>query len=165
MTADQWRAGPPALLGSNFALATPWYRCDSEELKMEIPEMVPSQRACLGRVGRHFALLVLLAMATPVVIARAQSTPGSFKLSDPVPDLLNGPQVTTDIATLTAGGRTVQGAAADGVSEIVIALGADSAGEQITFQVVNDLSQPSTSPAQDGALAGIGTAKFDSRIT
>lgn len=104
-------------------------------------------------------------MTMPIAIARAQSTPGSFKLSDPVPDLLNGPQVTTDIPTLTAGGPTVQGAAADGVSEIVIALGADSAGEQITFQVINDQNQPSTSPAQDGGLAGIGTTKFGSQIT
>jgi pimeloyl-ACP methyl ester carboxylesterase len=127
--------------------------------------MKPPQHGWLIRVGLDFALCALVSIAMPMRIARAQSTPGSFKLSDPVPTLLNGPQVTSDVATLTAGGRAVQGAAADGVSEIVIAVGADSAGEQITLQVINDQNQPSTSPALDGGLAGIGTATFGSRIT
>jgi pimeloyl-ACP methyl ester carboxylesterase len=124
------------------------------------------QRGWLNRVGPGFALSVLLSIAAiPMATARAQSAPGSFKLWDPVPALLNGPRVTTDIATLAAGGRTVQGAAADGVSEIVIALGADSAGERITFQVINDQNQPSTSPALDGGLAQIGSTTFGSNIT
>ena len=120
----------------------------------------------LGRASQPFALLLFGCVAMVGVSARAQSTPGSFKLSDPVPDLLNGAQVTTDVALLAAGGRAVQGAAADGVSEIVVALGVASAGEQVTFQVVNDQGQPSTLPAQDGGLAAIGTTTFNqSQIT
>jgi pimeloyl-ACP methyl ester carboxylesterase len=93
-------------------------------------------------------------------VAYAQ-TPGTYTLSDPVPTLLNGPQVTTDVATLAAGGRTVQGVAADSVSEIVIALQTASAGEQISFQVINDQGHPSTSTADDGALGAIGTTTFN----
>ena len=114
---------------------------------------------------RNFALFIFSCAALISSLARAQ-TPGTYNLSDPVPSLLSGPQVTTNVAILAAGGRSVQGVAADGVSEVVIALGTVSAGEQVSFQVINDQHNPSTSTAQDGALGAIGTTTFNqSQIT
>jgi pimeloyl-ACP methyl ester carboxylesterase len=108
--------------------------------------------------------LMGLLMMTRDRTATAQTSP--YTLSDPVPALLNGPQVTTDVTALAAGGRAVQGVAADGVAEVVIALNASASGQQITFQVINDLGHPSTSTTADGALAAIGTATFNqSRLT
>jgi class 3 adenylate cyclase len=76
----------------------------------------------LSKAYRNFVLFIFSCAVLISSIARAQ-TPGTYNLSDPVPDLLSGPQVTTNVAILAAGGRSVQGVSADGVSEVVIALG------------------------------------------
>ncbi len=86
---------------------------------------------------------------------------GTVTLSDPIPTLLDGPHVTTDVNLLAVGARPVQGVAADGVSEIVIAVSADASGQQFTFTVYNDQSVPSASTAEDGALAAVGSTNFD----
>ncbi|MGH8225282.1 MAG: esterase/lipase family protein [Gammaproteobacteria bacterium] len=91
----------------------------------------------------------------------ALAAAGTATLSDPVPVLLNGSRVTTDVTRLAVGARPVQGVAADGVSEIVVAVTADTAGQQFTFTVYNDQSAPSASTAADGALAAVGSTDFD----
>ena len=85
----------------------------------------------------------------------------SFAMVDPVPALLNGPAVTTDIATLATGGAAVSGVAAEGVAEMVLRVNASAVGENFTFSVINDQNQPSTSIDDDGALGAIGAAPID----
>lgn len=86
---------------------------------------------------------------------------GTVTLSDPVPTLLDGPHVTSNVNLLAAGARPVQGVAADGVSRIVVAVSADASGQQFNFTIYNDQSAPSTSTAEDGALAAVGSTNFD----
>jgi len=111
-----------------------------------------------------FAMIVLLAAWVPG--PSAQAAVGTVTLSDPVPKLLDGPRVTTDANRLAQGGRVVQGVAADGVSEMLIAVSAAAVGQQFTFQVYNDSNAPSASTARDGAVAAVGATQFNlSQIT
>lgn len=93
--------------------------------------------------------------------ACAFAATGNVTLSDPVPTLLDGPRVTTEVNRLAAGARPVEGVAADGTSRIVIAVGARTAGQPIHFALYNDRPAPSASTAEDGALAAVGTRDFD----
>jgi pimeloyl-ACP methyl ester carboxylesterase len=102
------------------------------------------------------ALILCVALIGWCGSARA----ASYTVSDPVPLLLEGPSVTTDVAKLAEGGRLVEGVAADGVSEVVISIGASAAGQEFTFQVLDDGGQPSTSPSEDGALGAVGDKTF-----
>jgi pimeloyl-ACP methyl ester carboxylesterase len=107
--------------------------------------------------------VVLTWVASRVV---AQAASAAYAVSDPVPSLLEGAKVTTDVAKLAEGGRAVLGVAADGVSEVVISVNAASAGQQLAFQVLNDKNQPSVSPSEDGALATVEEQTFDqSKVT
>ncbi len=100
--------------------------------------------------------MLFLALSATACIPLARAAVGSYMLSDPVPALLNGPKVTTDPNLLAQGGRAVKGVAADGVSEMVIAVSAGSVGQQFTFQVYNDQGQASSSVPQDGGLGAPG---------
>lgn len=93
--------------------------------------------------------------------SHARAAVGTVTLSDPVPTLLDGPRVTSDIERLARGARAVQGVTADGVSQIIVAVSADTAGQQFTFTVYNDQSAPSASTFEDGALAAVGSTNFD----
>ena len=95
-----------------------------------------------------------------LLMAQNGSAPPQLTLLDPVPALLNGPMVTTNVNILATKGRVVQGSSADGASEVVLRVPANAAGEQFTFTVINDQGQQSTSAAEDGALAPIGSANF-----
>lgn len=114
--------------------------------------------SCLRKIPAIALAALLLAMA-PCGMARA-ATVGTVTLSDPVPALLDGPRVTTDVNTLAVGGRAVQGVAADGVSEVVVSVAAASAGQSFTFRVYNGSGAPSSSTAEDGAVAAVGSADF-----
>ena len=86
-------------------------------------------------------------------------------LVDPVPDLLNGPAVMTDdtqsnIDTLAAGGQTVKGVAADGVTQVLIRVPGCSAGDQWSFTLYNDLGSQSGSASEDGGLGSLGATDF-----
>jgi pimeloyl-ACP methyl ester carboxylesterase len=113
---------------------------------------IPKSSAGLAR------LAVLTALLLPALLA-AQSPP-QLTLLDPVPALLSGPMVTTNVNLLATKGRAVQGSSADGASEMVLRVPANAVGEQFTFTVINDQGQQSTSAAEDGALAAIGSASF-----
>ena len=63
-------------------------------------------------------LAVLTALLLPALLA-AQSQP-QLTLLDPVPALLSGPMVTTNVNLLATKGRAVQGSSADGASEMVL---------------------------------------------
>jgi pimeloyl-ACP methyl ester carboxylesterase len=105
-------------------------------------------------------LALVMTLLLPVLLA-AQNPP-QLTLLDPVPALLSGPMVTTNVNTLATQGRVVQGSAADGASELVLRVPAAAVGEQFTFTVVNDQGQQSSSAAEDGGLAAIGSASFTS---
>ncbi len=103
-------------------------------------------------------LVVVIASLFPALLI-AQNPP-QLTLLDPVPALLSGPMVTTNVNILATKGRVVQGSSADGASEVVLRVPANAAGEQFTFTVINDQGQQSTSAAEDGALAAIGSTSF-----
>lgn len=114
-------------------------------------------------IRRRIAAAALQISCAAVLLAsqHALAAVGTVTLSDPVPTLLDGPVVTANADRLAAGGRAVEGVAADGTSEIVVAVGAASAGQAFTFTVYNDQGAPSASTAEDGALAAAGSTDFD----
>jgi pimeloyl-ACP methyl ester carboxylesterase len=113
--------------------------------------------AYLRRCGVPAAAIALSAL---LMLAARPARAGSPALFDPVPDLLSGKTVTTDTGMLATGGRAVSGVGADGVTEVLVRLPADSAGEEFTATIINDMSNPSTSTDQDGALGLPGAATF-----
>jgi hypothetical protein len=108
------------------------------------------------------ALLLFLAGTVALLFPAllAAQNPPQLTLLDPVPALLSGPIVTTNVNTLATKGRAVQGSSADGASEMVLRVPANAVGEQFTFTVINDQGWQSTSAAEDGGLAAIGSASF-----
>jgi len=108
----------------------------------------------------RLSLPALLTLLLPTFLA-AQSPP-QLTLLDPVPALLSGPMVTTNVNTLASKGRVVQGSSADGASEVVLRVPASAPGEQFTFTVINDQGVQSISAAEDGGLSPIGSASFTS---
>src|SRR5215472_5513572 len=78
-------------------------------------------------------------------LADVESSTPKTTFLDPVPNLLNGAQVTTDYETLASKGRTVSGVSADSATQMVLRITAASVGEQFTITVINDQGQQSTS--------------------
>lgn len=78
----------------------------------------------------------------------------AVSLVDPVPSLLatlfTASQGTIDTSALTSKGRIVKGVSADGVTKIVLRIGASQVGEQISF-TVND---PNSENGTLGTLSG-----------
>lgn len=74
--------------------------------------------------------------------------------------LLSGPAVTTNASLIPGNGRSVQGVAADGVTEVVVAVPANQVGDVCTLTVINDQNVPSSLPVQDGALGALGDSTF-----
>jgi len=107
-----------------------------------------------------FSKLVILIVVLCVPAWLVAQAPPQMTLLDPVPTLLSGPMVTTDPNVLASKGRRVQGAGADGATELVLRVPANSAGEQFTLTVINDQGQQSNSAAEDGGLGAIGSATF-----
>lgn len=96
------------------------------------------------------------------------ATPTSVLL-DPVPQLLapealkNGQSpITTDTDVLASKGLSVNGVAADGVTQVVVRILANSATDQFTLTLLNDQVPPvqSGSTGDDGALGQIGDTNF-----
>lgn len=116
----------------------------------------------------RYAIIVLAVTIFFALSALSQTpaTPPQVTLLDPVSQLLNGSQVTTNVNTLATKGRVVQGVGADGATEMVIRIPADGVGEAFTLTVINDSGMQSTSAAEDGGLGAIGTTTFTaSQIT
>lgn len=107
-----------------------------------------------------FAFTVLLPAASFAQAAAPSSAPPQLTLLDPVPSLLKGSAVTTNPNVLASKGRIVEGTAADSASELVLRIPANSAGEQFTITVINDLGGQSTSSSEDGGLGAVGTSTF-----
>ncbi len=124
--------------------------------------------AILKRSSLSAAVFVVLAftLLTPSTSlgqeATLPSSPPQLTLLDPVPSLLNGSAVTTNVNVLASKGRIVEGTAADAASELVLRVPANSVGEQFTITVINDQGQQSTSSIEDGGLGAIGTTSFTS---
>lgn len=74
----------------------------------------------------------------------------SLEAVDPSPDLLEFDEVSTDAETLATGGRSVDGAAADGVTRVLLRTTVPSAG-MVEFSLVD-----ATAP-EDGGLGEVGT--------
>jgi len=79
-------------------------------------------------------------------------------LIDPVvAGLLKGPAVTTNVNAIAAAVTGfVQGAAADGTTQVVLRIPATNTGQSFTITVINDQGQPSTSVPNDGGLMALG---------
>jgi len=79
-------------------------------------------------------------------------------LIDPVvARLLSGPAITTNVNAIAAATTGfVQGAAADGTTQIVLRIPAASAGQSFTITVINDQGQTSTSVPNDGGVMALG---------
>jgi len=84
---------------------------------------------------------------------------------DPVPQLLNGPQITNSRSTLAASGRQVQGIAADGIAQVVFRIPALAALDQVTATLLTDqcatpgtpsTCSPSGNSDNDGGLFNVG---------
>jgi len=89
-------------------------------------------------------------------IDNVQFKPSGVVLLDPVDSgLLSGAQVTTDTNLLSQAGITVQGAAADGVTQAVLRIPANFAGESLSVVVLNELGSQDT-VANDGGLFAVG---------
>lgn len=99
----------------------------------------------------------VLATATATIQVTALPPPA---IVDPVPVLMSGPATATDPNQLIAGGRPVQGVAADGVTQVIIEAPAKNAGDFVTVTLLNDQQSQSNSPAQDGALGATGGTSF-----
>ncbi len=108
----------------------------------------------------RFSTLAVVTMGLLLPVLLAAQSPPQLTLLDPVPALLSGPMVTTNVNLLATKGRPVQGSSADGASEVVLRVPANAADEQITFTVINDRGQQSSSAAEDGGLAAIGSGGF-----
>jgi pimeloyl-ACP methyl ester carboxylesterase len=108
------------------------------------------------RLSPVFCLL----FAFPIALVAQIANPPQLTMLDPVPTLLSGSAVTTNVNVLASGGRAVQGVAADTATEVVLRVPANSVGEQFTFTVINDQGQQSSSAADDGALGAIGSTTF-----
>jgi len=82
----------------------------------------------------------------------------SAVLIDPVvAGLLSGSSVTTNVNSIAAAATgLVQGAAADGTTQVVLRIPATSTGQAVTVTVINDAGAPSTSVANDGGLMQLG---------
>jgi pimeloyl-ACP methyl ester carboxylesterase len=87
---------------------------------------------------------------------------------DPVPQLLNGPQIIgrgtncANCSQLGSGGRQVNGIAADGIAQVVFRVPTLAAGDQVTATLFSDqcanpsTCSPSTSSNDNGGLFAIG---------
>ncbi|HEV2176345.1 MAG TPA: hypothetical protein VGW33_03965 [Terriglobia bacterium] len=104
-------------------------------------------------------LLAVTGASSAASLVLAPTTP-QLTLLDPVPGLLSGAAVTTNDNILATKGRKVQGAGADGATEMVLRIPTRSAGDQFTITVENDQHQQSSSAAEDGALGAIGSTSF-----
>lgn len=111
-------------------------------------------------------LIPAIVLCWAIISAAQEASPPRLILLDPVPALLSGPAVTTDVNVLATKGRAVQGTGADGASEVVLRIPAASVGEQFTITLFNDQGQQSQSYTEDGGLGAIGTSTFTaSQIT
>src|SRR5277367_1012671 len=101
---------------------------------------------------RNLLPLFLLVLSSFSLAAQGPASPPQVTLLDPVPQLLSGAKVTSNLNTLATKGRVVQGAGADGATQMVLRIPANAAGEQFTLTVINDQGVQSTSAAEDGGL-------------
>jgi hypothetical protein len=106
-------------------------------------------------MGKHLAFALILAAVVPVTATGQVAT---YKLIDPVvAGLLSGSSVTTNtnaIAEATTG--VVQGAAADGTTQVILRIPASSVGQKFTVTVINDAKSPSDSVPNDGGVLALG---------
>ena len=93
---------------------------------------------------------------------------------DPVPQLLNGPQITTSRSTLASSGRPVMGIAADGISQVVLRIPTVSPGGTVFAYMLtgpcgnqSDITTCPISQAPDdnGGLFTVGTAVTPSALS
>jgi pimeloyl-ACP methyl ester carboxylesterase len=96
---------------------------------------------------------------------------GAVTILDPVPQLLNGPQITGARTLLASQGRPVQGIAADGIAQVVFRIPTLAAGDQVTATILLNeqcstpgipstclVSTPSTSSDDNGGLFSVGSS-------
>lgn len=97
-------------------------------------------------------------------VDNVQFTPSGPVLLDPVDSgFLGGPQITTNTDLLSQGGVTVQGVAADGVTQAVVRIPANYSGESLSVSVRDDSGNQSN--ATSGGLFLLGGSPQSERQT
>lgn len=59
----------------------------------------------------------------------------SLSILDPVPELVAGPSITTNVETLSSLGRAVAGVAADGVARLILRASVAQEGQSVSFSI------------------------------
>lgn len=77
------------------------------------------------------------------------------EIVDPIPDLMNANQITTDLAKLTYAGRPIQGVSADGVSYAVVRVKSDSDLGSAHIEIVDENNTTVSSATEYGAVAPV----------
>ena len=122
---------------------------------------IPRAKALMLRASISLVFAFMIAQAASSLAQNeVPSAPPQITLLDPVPSLLKGSAVTTNVNVLASKGRIVEGTSADSASELVLRIPANVVGEQFTITVLNDQGQQSTSSTEDGGLGTIGTTDF-----
>jgi len=70
--------------------------------------------------------------------------------------LLRGTSITTNTAILASGGTSVSGVSSDGVTQVLVRIPANQAGDSFTLTLINDQGQQSSSTSADGGLYALG---------
>ena len=77
---------------------------------------------------------------------------------DPVPLLMTGSDVVSDVESLATLGTLVRAVAADGLARIVLTIQAAQVGQIFTLTILNDRGVPSNSVQEDGGIAAVGSS-------
>lgn len=87
---------------------------------------------------------------------RDTSAPAAcIQILDPVPDLQDGNEITTDVQTLATAGTPVTGIAADSAARVVLRIWANAVGDSLTLTLLNDQGLPSVSADEDGIIEAL----------
>jgi len=116
----------------------------------------------INRTGQMLGIFYTPLISTFTATEHIFLASSPVTLLDPVPNLLNGPAVTTDSGLLSQPflAPVVSGVSADGITQVVVKIAAPAAGEQYTLTLMNDGNSQSNLPDEDGALGNLGTSTF-----
>ncbi|MGA8232343.1 MAG: hypothetical protein WB795_12775 [Candidatus Acidiferrales bacterium] len=142
------------------------YVAEDEKGRLEelmLPESLSAGSGTLDLPYANIRQVVLANHASDFVLAINAITfaaTTSPVLIDPVvAGLLSGAAVTTNVNSIAAATTgLVQGAAADGTTQVVLRIPATAVGQTFTVTVINDQGVPSTSVPNDGGLMALGAS-------
>lgn len=136
---------------------------DLQRQRVDLPEGFSAQAGKLGLPFQNIRQVTITDNApdwSVTIDSITFATGGSPVLIDPVvAGLLKGAAVTTNVNAIAAATTGfVEGAAADGTTQIVLRIPAAKAAQSFTVTVVNDQGQTSTSVPNDGGVMVLGAS-------